>query len=176
MTLRVFVSAAILVAAVAAATTNGATAPRLTVDLGTGAINGHVILGKSVAQVARSLGKPSWRMPGTRRYRLGYGDRTDFSLMIRFQKQGAALRAVAVAFERQPLFERRIGMNVLAMTPRAFQSAVARSYGAGFTVATRLRCARQMCSLTLRSSDSDRRVTFGTTKSLGAFLTIWVAG
>lgn len=175
-TLRVFVSAAILVAAVAAATANGATAPRLTVNLETGAINGHVILGKSVAQVARSLGKPSWRVPGTRFYRLGYGDRTDFSLMIRFQKQGAALRAVAVAFERPPLFERRIGKNVLAMTPRAFQSAVARSYGTGFVVTTRLRCTRQLCSLTLRSSDSDRRVTFGTTKSLGAFLTIWVAG
>src|SRR3972149_8534211 len=101
MTLRVFVSAAILVAAVAAATANGATAPRLTVDLGTGAINGHVILGKSVAQVARSLGKPSWRVPGTRFYRLGYGDRTGFSLMIRFREQGAGLRAGAGGFWRQ---------------------------------------------------------------------------
>lgn len=176
MSLRVLVSAAILVVAVAVAPANGATAPRLTVDLGTGGINRHVILGRSVAQVARSLGKPSWRVPGTRFYRLGYGDRTDFRLMIRFKKQGTAFRAVAVAFERQPLFERRIGMNVLAMTPRAFQRAVARSYGTGFTVATRLRCARQLCSLTLRSSDSDQNVTFGTTKALGAFLTIWVSG
>lgn len=167
--------AGILAVVVVAATAAGAPSPRLTVDLGSGAINGHIILGRSPAQVTRSLGKPSWRLPGTQRYRIGYGERTNFRLMVRFQKRDRTLRAVAVAFERQPVLEKQIGMNVLAMTPRAFQDAVARRYGAGFIVQNRLHCARQLCSLTLQSRESRRRVTFGATKGLGTFLTMWVA-
>lgn len=168
-------SAAMLAAIVVAAPATATSSPRLRVDLGSGAINGHVIIGRSLTQVIRSLGKPSWRLPGTRLYRVGYGERTNFSLMVRFRKQGGTLRAVAVAFERQPLLEEQIGRNVLAMTPRVFQRAVARTYGAMFTIKTRLHCVRQFCSITLQSSDSGRSVTFGTTKALGAFVTVWVA-
>ena len=168
-------SAAMLAVVVVAATATAAPSPRLTVDLGSGAIDGHVVLGRSPAQVTRSLGRPSWRLPGTRLYRVGYGERTNFRLMVRFRKQGGTFRAVAVTFERPPLLEKQIGRNVLAMTPGAFQNEVARTYGAGFTIKTRLHCVRQLCSVTLQSSDSGRSVTFGTTKALGTFLTVWVA-
>ncbi len=167
---------AVVATAMASVSTVTAATPRaLTVDLGTGTINGHAILGNSLAEVTKQLGKPDWRVPGTRKYRIGYGQRTNFTMMVRFTRKNGTLRAVTVAFERPPLLEKQIGTNVLAMTPRAFQHAVARSYGNRLTIGTPRRCIRGLCSVTLRASASDRRITFGTRKPLGAFLTIWLA-
>lgn len=95
--------------------------------------------------------------------------------MVRFTRYRRTLRATTVAFERQPVFEKTIGTNVLAMTPRAFQRSLLRAYGSRFAIATPRHCDQGVCSVTFRNSDSARRVTFGTTKLLGAFLTMWLA-
>lgn len=165
---------AVASAAVIAVPGSSASVSHLSADLASGEVSGHVVLGRTIAGVTASFGKPSWRVPGARTYRIGYGDRKNFTMMVIFRKRGGALRAVTVAFERQPLFEPELRMNVLAMPPRAFARAVRQAYPNALTIDRGPRCVGGICKVEFRSADSERRVAFGQTRTLGSYLTIWV--
>jgi hypothetical protein len=169
---RYSTSAAVLL--VALATCGAATAAsRRSLDLGTARVDGHVVLGRTLADVTASLGRPTWRVPGTRVYRIGYGDRKNFELMVMLRKQGGVLRAWSIAFERPPLVEPLLAEDVLALSPSAFARDVMRQYGA-FTVTAAPKCRRGRCAVTLRAGHSPRYVTFGRTPALGSYLTMWI--
>jgi hypothetical protein len=164
-----------------AATASGAEAlpaapGTLAVDLLTVRVNGHVVLGRSVAGVTAAFGRPSWRVRGKRLYRIGYGDRENPAMVVLFRKRGEVLRAATVAFEKPPLVEPRLGRNGLAMTPRSFARTVERKYPSAFGVELAPTCAQARCITTLQAVDSARRLTFGQRRGLGSYLSIWQVG
>lgn len=164
---------AIVVASIFAGAGARAAAPELSVSLLDGSLNRHVLLGKSVAGVTAALGKPTWRIRGASDYRLIYGDRRDFRIMVHFRERAGDLRAVSVAFERAPVFESKLGINILSLPPRYFASKALAAYKGSLTVTRPARCLRGTCSVTLHVVGTDRSVTYGRTSTLGPYLTIW---
>jgi hypothetical protein len=166
---------ATLAASAAAAMLIGAPAEAasvFTVDLPTGTVNGHVVIGRSFADLATDFGKPQWRVSG-RFLRIGYGDRTNFSMMIRFKKRQNVWRAISVSFERSPLAETQISRNILSMPPFAFAAAVKRTYSGTLKVVTPVACRRSVCSVTFRVSSTGERIDFGRgATGLGQYLTV----
>src|SRR4051794_14470641 len=61
---------------------------RVSVELRSGRVDGHRVLGRSIAGVTAALGRPTWRQAGGMLYRIGYGDRTNFRTMVLFRKRG----------------------------------------------------------------------------------------
>ncbi len=147
-----------------------------TVDLGAGTVNGHTVLGLKISAVTAGFGKPSWRDPGARTYRIGYGERPNFSMMILFRKNGSVFRARSIAFERQPLREAKLSLNLLSMTPAAFARSITKVYRSTFRVTQPLACRHGVCRVTFGSSKGPMRFTFGRASGpLGTYLTIWTA-
>lgn len=146
----------------------------VSVDLGSALVNGHPVLGRTVAGVTASFGHPSWRRMSGRVYRIGYGDNANFRMMVLFRKQGGVYRAATVAFERAPVFERRIGVNVLAVPPAEFAREVSASYPTWHTERAPL-CKSGTCTVVLGDTSTNLHVTFGQTAALGGFLSLWTA-
>jgi hypothetical protein len=53
--------------------------PGHTVDLASGRVDGHSILGKTIAQVTAALGRPDFRVGPASHHRIGFGTPSDFS-------------------------------------------------------------------------------------------------
>jgi len=152
---------------------------RFAVDLSTGYVDGHRLLGRSIAGVTASFGAPSWRHPryaNAPLYRIGYGDRREPAMEVLFRRRSGMFRAVTVAFRKPPLAESRLGSDMLALTPREFTRAVFEKYKGMFTVATPLKCAFRQCSVTLRLLGTSRYFSLGKLqrKPFGTYLSIWV--
>jgi hypothetical protein len=164
-----------LAAAIFAGTAAGAS--RHTVDLRTGTVDGRRVLGRSLPQLVAAFGRPQWRVTERKRFLLiGYGDRKNFSMMVRFAHRNGAWRAIGASFERSPLTETEIGKNVLAMPPSAFAAAVRRTYRGTVETAIPPSCRRSLCSVTFAVRGTPRRVSFGHGETgLGMYLTIWSA-
>ncbi len=161
---------AALVLAAAASSAGIATQP--SVSLIAGSVDGHVLLGKTVSGVTAALGKPTWRSGGATAYRVGYGDRANFNIMVLFRRRVGIFRAWSVAFEKPPVYELRLRMNVLVYPPRAFANAALNAYGAALKITRPPRCSATLCSVTLHVTGTSRNVTYGRTPRLGTFLTL----
>jgi hypothetical protein len=166
--LSLLVLAVALSAAAAAAPSS---AP--SIDLVAGSVSGHELVGLPIAEVTAALGRPSWREPGAVLYRIGYGERRNFTTMVIFRKRGGAFRATSVVFERPPVAEHRLGADVLSLAPAAFVRAAKTAYGADLDVSTPLRCRQGACAVTLDVVGTPRHVTYGRTRVLGTYLTLW---
>ncbi len=55
---------------------------RQSVDLANGRVDGHRVLGLTVAQVTAALGRPDFRVGPPSRYRIGYGAQRNFSIEV----------------------------------------------------------------------------------------------
>jgi hypothetical protein len=147
--------------------------PAATVDLRTGFVNGRRVLGRSVPGVTAALGRPTWREPSSRRYRLGYGPRKAFAVMVTLRWTPSGFRATSVVLEKPAVFDSTMNVNLLALTPRAFARRVARHYGDDLELATPVRCRHGICTVSVASRTSTLRVTFGRTPASGTFLSLW---
>jgi hypothetical protein len=159
-------------AASAATSDSAVRAPKLSVDLESGLVNGQRILGRSISSVTAAIGKPTWREAAGARYKLGYGDRTDLKILVLFRKASGHFRAVTVAFERAPVYDATSGQNVLAVPPAAFAREAVASYP-NLRVDRAPRCVAKTCTVVLRVAGDSQRLTFGHTASKGGFLSLW---
>jgi hypothetical protein len=144
-----------------------------TVDLATGHVDGHRVLGRTIAGVTAALGRPDFRVGPQSRYRIGWGDRVDFSIEAIFRRSGAARRAWSIAFDRGPLRDAKLG-DVLRRDSRSLQAAILARYGNAFKLVRPYACRAGNCV-----GEFDPRagavlhLTFGTYRAHGTWLTVW---
>jgi hypothetical protein len=146
-----------------------------TVDLATGYVDGHRVLGRTIAGVTAGLGRPDFRLGPTSRYRIGWGDRINFSVEVIFRRSGGVQRAWSIAFERGPVRDPKLG-DVLARSPSSLQSAVLARYGDNFKLVRGYACRADGCvgEFGPRAASS-LHLTFGTHHALGTWFTVWQA-
>jgi hypothetical protein len=136
-------------------------APGHTLDLSSGRVDGHAVLGRSVAGVTASLGRPDFRAKG----RIGWGTQRDFSTEVLFRRSGGELRAWSIVFERGPVRAGNVG-DLLGLDPRTLRLP-------GYDVVRRYRCVGAICSTELEQRDGPLRVVFGTQPRRGTWLTLY---
>jgi len=93
--------------------------------------------------------------------------------MVGFRRTPLGFTAVSVVFEKPPVFDSRMNLDVLVLTPRAFAQRLAQRYGAELALTKPPRCRNAICSVTFASRASPLRVTFGRTPARGTFLNLW---
>jgi hypothetical protein len=142
-------------------------------DLSTGQVDGHTLLGRTPAGVSSLVGRPDFTGGTTRRFAI-WGSRNDFSLMVIYRRREGRLRAVSLVFERGPLVDPRLG-NILALKSTRFQAVVRDRYGDTFELARPYRCRfHGQCTGTFDAIRGGLHVTFGTTARRGTFITVWL--
>jgi hypothetical protein len=149
-----------------------ATPSSRTLDLATGRLDGHPVLGLTLPQVTASLGRPDFRIAGSS-YRIGWGTRPNFSAEVLFQRRHGVLRAWSMAFERGPVRDPKIG-QLLALNSRSLQAAILDSYGNSFRLIRAYACSPGTCVGELAPrTGSSLHLTFGTRRALGTWVTAW---
>jgi hypothetical protein len=143
----------------------------LSVDLANGRIDGHRVLGLTVAQVTAALGHPDFHAGPQSRYRIGYGTLRDFSTEVLFRPSGGVERAWSIVFERGPVRDARVGD--LLQRPAALQRAILAKYGSAFRLGRTYACKRKQCVAELDETSGALHLTFGTQPVTGTWLTIW---
>jgi hypothetical protein len=142
------------------------------VDLATGRVNGHRVLGRTVAQVTAVLGRPDFRVGPRSRYRIGYGPQGSFSTEVIFRSSGGIQRAWSIVFERGPVRDLKVGD--LLQRSAALQRAILDKYGATFRLVRPYACkGKAQCSGEFAARSGPLRLTFGTQPLTGTWLTIW---
>ena len=143
-----------------------------TVDLVSGHVDGHSILGKTMAQVTAALGRPDFRVGPRLRHRIGYGAPSNFSTEIIFRRSGGVDRAWSIVFERGPVRDAKVGD--LLQRSAAFQKAVLAQYGPTFRLTRRYACKHTTeCSGEFAARNGPIHLTFGTQPLTRTWLTIW---
>lgn len=155
----------------AAAGAQGATGR--TVDLATGRLDGHRILGRTIAGVTAALGRPDFRVGPQSRYRMGWGNRSNFSIEVIFHRSGGVKRAWSIAFEQGPVRDAKIG-DLLGRSSPSLQAAILAHYGDTFKLVRPYACRAGNCvgEFAPRRA-SVLHLTFGTHRPLGTWLTVW---
>jgi hypothetical protein len=136
------------------------------VDLESGRIDGHDILGATIHEVVVALGKPDFRVAGSRS-RIGWGRRDDFAAEVLFSHG----RATSIVFERGLFLERRIG-DLLRRSP-ALEQKIANRYGDTFSLLHPYACGDALCVGEFVQRAGPLHVTFGTHGRLGTWVTLW---
>ncbi len=154
------------------ATAAGASTARHTVDLATGRVDGHSILGLSTAQVAAILGRPDFRAGTKSRPRIGWGPASNFELEVLFQRSGGSLRATTVVFERGPVVDSRAG-SLLIRRPPELQSILRSRYDGSLVLIRPYKCRQSICTGEFAFPRSGVHLTFGSTHDRGTFLSLW---
>lgn len=166
--------AATLAAALVAAAPALASARQPRLDLATGTVDGKLVLGRTLEEVARVFGRPDTylREPGGRRAFLRWGPADRFALLVLFTPRGGHLAATAVAFQSPAVTETRLG-RLLALNPPALQRALRTGYAGVLKLRESYRCAGGSdCSGRFDSLDGKRHVTFGLAAG-HTFLNLW---
>jgi len=142
-----------------------------TVDLANGRVDGHPVLGRTVAQVTAALGRPDFRVGPQARHRIGYGTPSNFSTEVIFRHSGGVERAWSIVFERGPMRDAKIGD--LLQRSADLQDAVLARYGPTFRLVRSYACKRTGCSGEFAARNGPIHLTFGTQPVSGTWLTIW---
>ena len=147
-------------------------APGHTVDLANGRVDGHSVLGRTVAQVTAALGRPDFRVGPRSRYRIGYGTPSDFSTEVIFRRRGGVQRAWSIVFERGVVRDLKVGD--LLQRSAALQKAVLAQYGTTFRLVRSYACKNKTeCSGEFVARNGPIHLTFGTQPVTRTWLTIW---
>ena len=125
------------------------------IDLAAGTVDGHPVLGRTVAAVRSSLGPADYSERYTRRIDLGYGPRARPRAEVIFNGT-----AWALVFEDSHDDEAKLG-RLLELTPQALQARIARRYAGTFRLVRSYRCDPKGCFGLFFSRDGVRRVIFG---------------
>ena len=142
------------------------------VDLATGHVNGHRVLGLTVGQVTAALGRPDFRVGPRSRYRIGYGAQGGFSAEVIFRPTGGVQRAWSIVFERGPVRDLKVGD--LLERSNALQKAILTKYGTTFRLVRSYACkSKAQCSGEFASRGGPLHLTFGTQPVTGTWLTMW---
>jgi hypothetical protein len=142
-----------------------------TVELASGRIDGHSILGQTVAQVTAALGRPDFRVGPRLRHRIGYGTPSQFSTEVIFRRSGGVERAWSIVFERGAVRDAKIGD--LLRRSADVQDAVLAHYRTTFRLVRPYACKRTGCSGEFAARDGSIHLTFGTQPVSGTWLAIW---
>jgi hypothetical protein len=172
---RTLVVMVLAVALLGGSATSGVAAAGHTVDLASGRLDGHRVLGLTVAQVTAALGRPDFRVP-PQSYRIGWGQRPDFSIEVLFRQSHGVLRAWSIAFERGPVRDVKIG-DLLGRPSAMLERDVRSQYAHSFALVRPYECrADGECVGEFAPQPGSRlHLTFGTQRVLGTWLTIWQA-
>jgi hypothetical protein len=141
------------------------------VDLATGDVNGHRVLGLTVAQVTAALGRPDFRAGPRSRYRIGYGLQSGFSTEVIFRPNSGVQRAWSIVFERGSVRDVKVG-DLLQRSP-ALQQAIFDKYDSRFRLIRPYACKQKLCVGGFAARDGALHLTFGTQRITGTWLTIW---
>ena len=112
----------------------GAARPYERVDLGTGELNGHAIVGATEAEVVAALGRPDRILRNTVEngvripdYVYGGMRQGPGTTQVQFGKHGDRIVAVSLIFQTDRLVDARLG-RVLAVDPSMLQRRVEQTY------------------------------------------------
>jgi len=142
-------------------------------DLGSGFVDGHRVLGRSVAGVTAALGRPAYRHDTRSRYVLGYR-LPPATVEVLFRQAAGRLVARTVVLQDPRLTEAKTG-RLLRRSPTRIQAAIAAAYGGQYELVRPYRCRTPTrCSGEFSTGDGTRHVTFGRTVEGARFLTIWL--
>ena len=141
------------------------------VDLATGKVNGHRVLGLTVAEVEAALGRPDFRVGPRSRYRIGYGPQSGFSTEVIFRPSRGVQRAWSIVCEQGPVRDAKVG-DLLQRSP-ALQKAIIDTYGPTFRLTRSYACNQNLCVGEFAARDGALHLTFGTQPVAGTWLTIW---
>jgi hypothetical protein len=168
---RLLLFSTVAVLAFPAAGAHGATTH--TVDLASGRLDGHRILGRTIAGVTAALGRPDFHSGSRSRYRIGWGTPRDFSIEVLFRRSGGVQRAWSIVFERGSIRDVKLG-DVLQRRSGAFQTAVLARYGNTFRLLRGYACKSEgACVGELAPRSGSVHLTFGTQRVTGTWLTVW---
>ena len=143
-----------------------------TVSLANGRVDGHSILGRTVAQVTAALGRPDFRVGPASRHRIGWGTPGDFSTQVIFRRSGGVERAWSIVFDGGAVRDVKVG-NLLQRSG-ALQKAVLAQYRTTFRLVRSYACKNKTeCSGEFAARNGPIHLTFGTQPVSGTWLTIW---
>jgi len=142
------------------------------VDLASGRVDGHQILGRTIAEVTAALGRPDFGIGPTSRYRIGWGTPSRFSTEVIFRRSGGGQHAWSIVFERGPVRDAKVG-NLLKPSA-ALQRAIVAKYGTTFKLVRPYACKTEtQCVGEFDARSGPLHLTFGTQPVTGTWLTIW---
>ena len=144
-----------------------------TVDLANGLLDGHRVLGRTIAGVTAGLGRPDFRLGPRSRYRIGWGSPTDFSIEVVFHRSGGVQYAWSIVFRHVAVRDVKIG-DLLGRRSRSLQAAIVAGYGDIFRLLRPYACkSRGVCVGEFAPVGGPLHLTFGTYPRLGNWLTVW---
>ena len=167
---------AVAAGSVAVSTAAAGRADTRMLDLSAGTLDGHRVLGRTVAGVTAGLGRPDFRLRGGGRYRIGWGTPTRFSVEVIFRRTGGAYRAWSIALGHGgPVADVRVG-DLLNRSSAALQHAIAAKYRGVFQLVRSYACTRKAyCVGEFAQRDGALHLTFGTLGRTGTWVTLWTA-
>jgi hypothetical protein len=144
-----------------------------TVDLVSGRVDGHRILGRTVAGVTAALGRPDFRAGTRSYYRIGWGSPSDFSIEVLFHRSGRVQRAWSIVFERGPVRDVKLG-DLLQHRSAALQAAIRAHYRDTFKLLRPYACkSGSTCVGEFAARSGSLHLSFGTQPVTGTWLTVW---
>jgi hypothetical protein len=161
----------LLALAVMAVPAGAAGATTRTVDLATGRVDGHRILGHTIAGVTAALGRPNFREGQRSHYVLGWGSRPNFSVEVILRPRGGVERAWSIVFE-QRVRDVKLG-DLLGRSSTTLQAAISRGYADTFRLVRPYACKSRICVGEFAPRTGSLHLTFGTQPTLGTWLTVW---
>lgn len=117
--------------------------PTRTIDLASGQLGGHTVLGRTVAGVTAAVGRPDQRLRGIARYTLRYEPTSsrlgNWGVQILFRRDRGVLRSWSIVLTDSTFREPKTG-RLLRLTPSALEKAVIAGYGDRYAVVRPYRC------------------------------------
>lgn len=142
-----------------------------TVDLATAHVDGHRILGRTIAGVTAALGRPDFREGQRAQYVIGWGSRPNFLVEVIFRPSGGVERAWSIAFE-QHVRDVKLG-DLLGRDSTALQTAIRKGYANTFRLLRPYACKSKICVGEFAPRTGSLHLTFGRQPKLGTWLTVW---
>lgn len=161
----------LLAVAVMAVPAGAAGATTRTVDLATGRVDGHRILGRTIAGVTAALGRPDFREGQRSHYVLGWGSRPNFSFEVIFHPGRGVERAWSIVFE-QRVRDVKLG-DLLGRSSTALEAAIVKGYADTFRLLRPYTCKGRICVGEFAPRTGSLHLTFGTQPTLATWLTVW---
>lgn len=143
------------------------------INLSSGVVDGHRVLGRTVSGVTAGLGRPDFRAGSRSHFRIGWGSETHFAAEVLFRPSAGVERAWSIVFTDAGLVaDIRIG-DLLNRPPLALQKLIAADYPSSFRLVRAYSCnASKLCVGDFGPRTGTLHVAFGRQPS-GRWLTVW---